>query len=186
MKIQLSPTKERFYKNVAVEVVPILSTEKISPEMVNVILAQVVLETQWGKKIQGNNLFNIKGAYRGESVIFTTHEELPDGTMVKNLDTFRKYPDYRSSILDYIQLLKKKWPQSHRYLFAAEADTALFIGGLRAGEKGGYATDSRYAGKLQDLSDQIAMERSGDVLPTYLSCLGREDELERIKKNEKK
>ncbi len=52
-----------------------------------------------------------------------------------------------------------------------------FIDTLKAGQKGGYATDKQYASKLKLLGDQMKFEMSGGVSPTYLKCLGRENEI---------
>lgn len=78
-----------------------------------------------------------------------------------------------------MKVLSEKWPDSYRAMFATNNNDAdrSFVDALRAGQKGGYATDKHYATKLKLLGDQMKFEMSGDALPTYLKCLGRENEI---------
>jgi len=146
------------------------------------VVSQIALETSWGKRIFGNNIFNIKGKYKGESVDFTTHEQLKDGSWIKITDSFRSYPTVADSITDYLQILKEKWPNSHKALFSSPPDAVdIFISGLRTGQAGGYATDQSYKQKILSINDQMEELLSvSSFFPTYLECLGRKKELQQI------
>ena len=164
-----------------------LIRKNANKQVVYVIIAQVIQETAWGTKVIGNNYFNIKGEYRGESVEFMTTEELDGGTWIRSTDRFRKYPSLEASIEDYIDMLKNKWPESYNAVFNSKNDLGVkeFIDGLKAGIRGGYATDKKYAIKLKNLYGQVVIELKSSALPTYLKCLNRSEELELIKEDKK-
>lgn len=175
----LNQTKKEFYFTIAKRAFEYLISRGVNPEVANVVIAQMAQETAWGKKVLGNNYFNIKGSYRGESVQFTTSEEYADGKWTKIVDNFRKYPSLETAIDDYIRVLSEKWPRAYQSMFSKNNPSVAgsFIASLRAGLKGGYATDKNYAGKLRSLGDQVKFEMNGGILPTYLKCLGRETEI---------
>ena len=77
-------------------------------------MAQAVLETGWGSKVEGNNYFGIKG--KGQA--FTTHEEV-DGLMVKQKNEFHTYDSLEDSVRDYGKFLK----QNKRYKPLLEANS---------------------------------------------------------------
>lgn len=75
--------------------------------------AQALLESGWGKStlsVQGHNLFGIKGSYHGHSIEMPTTEYL-NGEDVTIEATFRKYPDWATSIVDHGAFLN----QNSRY-----------------------------------------------------------------------
>lgn len=168
--------KQEFYSGIAKKAMDHLLSRGVTSKVANIIIAQIAQETAWGKKVKGNNYFNIKGSYHGESVQFTTSEEYASGKWTKIVDNFRKYPSLEASIDDYINVLAEKWPDSYRAMFSKNDENADrdFVGALKAGKKGGYATDRQYSMKLKLLGEQVKFEMSGRVPPTYLKCLGRE------------
>lgn len=175
----LNQVKREFYFTIAKRTFEYLISKSVNSEVANVVIAQMAQETAWGTKVLGNNYFNIKGSYRGESVQFTTSEEYTDGKWTRIVDNFRKYPSMETAIDDYIRVLSEKWPMAYQSMFSKNNPgvAGSFIASLRAGLKGGYATDKNYAGKLRSLGDQVKFEMNGGVLPTYLKCLGREAEI---------
>ncbi len=177
-----SSTKNTFIETIGKLTFNILKDSGANEDVARVVVSQIVLETSWGKRIFGNNLFNLKGSYNGQSVDFTTHEQLKDGSWVKITDSFRRYPAVEDSIKDYLQVLKVKWPESYRALFSSDNNAVNgFISGLHAGQTGGYATDKAYKDKILSVNKQVEELLSGSsYLPTYLRCLGREEELRRI------
>lgn len=174
--------KKDFYDNIGIRIEKYLRQKGANKHIIFVVIAQVIQETAWGTRVFGNNYFNIKGEYRGESVEFMTSEELGGGTWTRTVDKFRKYPDLETSIEDYISLLEKKWPTSHNLMFKSKNDLTVkkFIDGLKAGTQGGYATDKEYSTKLYNLCEQVSVELTSSALPTYLKCLNRDEELELI------
>lgn len=178
----MNKAKKDFYKIVAKEVEDYLGKKGVNNDTVYVVIAQIIQETSWGKKVFGSNYFNIKGEYNGEFVEFKTSEEYEKGKWVSLVDKFRKYPSLTESIEDYLGILKAKWPASYKSMFDAKSDSNVktFIDGLKAGQVGGYATDKNYAPKLLALFEQVKVEIKQNVFPTYLKCLDRESELKTI------
>lgn len=121
----------------------------VAPEA---IVAQAALETGWGQHVirsadggSSHNLFNIKahGGWRGEAVEVPTMEYGPGGARRENA-AFRAYPSLEAAFDDYARFLQ----DNPRYRNALEAgrDGDAFVREL---QEAGYATDPRYADKLQ-------------------------------------
>lgn len=108
-------------------------------------LAQAALESSWGAKAPGNNLFGIKAGpnWKGMTVSFVTHEHL-DGKDVQLSDKFRAYPSWLDSMLDHAALLL-----TDHYRACRRETTGA--GWARAVAAAGYATDPDYAQKLLDI-----------------------------------
>jgi flagellar protein FlgJ len=114
------------------------------------IIAQAALETGWGtaKPADGagssNNYFGIKagGHWRGPAVASDT-TEFTDGAAAPERASFRSYRNVAESVNDYVQVLTG----SPRYAAALNTGTDVhaFANAL---QRGGYATDPRYAEKL--------------------------------------
>lgn len=111
-----------------------------------VILAQAAHESAWGKKAPGNNFFGIKGAGQ----IFATHENV-GGKNVATKASFRKYANPLESFLDWARLIIS----NPRYASVVNASTPAEQ--IAALGKSGYATDPKYATKLLDVANQIAV-----------------------------
>lgn len=129
------------------------------------IMAQAALETGWGKFIihKGNgqnshNLFGIKADHRWDGdVAKVSTLEYREGIAQKEVAPFRVYNSYEHSLKDYANFVKK----SDRYQHAISQGESIkgYSEGL---QKGGYATDPKYAEKIQ----RIAL---GDVLNTAIA-----------------
>lgn len=112
----------------------------------SITLAQAALESSWGARAIGNNLFGIKAdrSWTGPTVSFATTEHL-GGKNVGLVDKFRRYDSWLASMVDHAQFLLKNpryakcFKQTSGYDWARE---------LQAAE---YATDPDYAKKLQDI-----------------------------------
>lgn len=120
----------------------------------DVLLAQVALETGWGKHVihaedgsNSHNLFNIKADQRwqGERIQVSTLE-YRQGVAQQERADFRRYDDYAQSFSDYVKFVKT----SPRYRQALEAgtDSAAYAEEL---QRAGYATDPDYANKIKQL-----------------------------------
>lgn len=113
----------------------------------SVIMAQAILESRNGTSglaTVGNNLFGIKGTYKGQNIILPTLEEY-NGVMYRVHAPFRKYPSWAESIEDHSNLLTSN-PRYARVV--GQEDYSLVTSGL---QEAGYATDSNYASKLNQL-----------------------------------
>lgn len=109
----------------------------------SITLAQAALESAWGARAIGNNLFGIKAdkSWTGPTVDVPTHEYVR-GQRVEVTDKFRKYESFAASMVDHAQFLLK----NPRYAPCfKQIDGAGWARELQAA---GYATDPEYASKL--------------------------------------
>ena len=123
----------------------------VSPE---ILLAQAALETGWGQHMpsdkqgkHGFNLFGIKADTRwdGESTSVETLEYFGDKALKVNA-AFRSYDSFEQSFNDYVAFVKDQ----SRYQVALDnaGDSSAYIHALH---KAGYATDPRYAEKIEQI-----------------------------------
>ncbi|WP_312551749.1 glucosaminidase domain-containing protein [Massilia sp.] len=106
-------------------------------------LAQAALESGWGSRAPGNNLFGIKAdkAWKGPTVDVPTHEVIK-GKRVAIVDKFRAYPTLAASIADRADFFRR----NPRYAACFKETTGE--GWARAVAAAGYATDPKYAETL--------------------------------------
>ena len=111
----------------------------------SITLAQAALESGWGARAPGNNLFGIKAdkSWTGPTVDVPTHEVIR-GERIAVTDKFRKYASFAESMADHAQFLLK----NPRYAPCFKETSGM--GWATALQKAGYATDPDYAKKLQD------------------------------------
>ncbi|RQS22402.1 glycoside hydrolase family 73 protein [Burkholderia sp. Bp8995] len=109
----------------------------------SVTVAQAALESSWGHRAPGMNLFGIKAdpAWRGPVTSQVTHEVI-NGETITITARFRAYRDWEGSIDDHAAFLTGN--PRYRPAFAFK-DGPNFA---RAIAKAGYATDPLYADKL--------------------------------------
>ncbi|SBR52379.1 flagellar assembly peptidoglycan hydrolase FlgJ [Halomonas sp. HL-93] len=121
------------------------------------ILAQAALETGWGKHEiatqngkNSHNVFGIKAGehWEGDSTEVVTHEYI-DGRREKVVDSFRVYDSYEHAFTDYANLIGN----NPRYAGVTQAPSAEQA--ARELQRGGYATDPRYADKLVGVMDTL-------------------------------
>jgi flagellar protein FlgJ len=106
-------------------------------------LAQAALESGWGSRCPGNNLFGVKAdrSWKGKTVDVPTHEVIK-GVRVAITDKFRAYDSWGECMLDHAKFFQ----QNPRY--AACFKEATGEGWARAVAAAGYATDPNYAQSL--------------------------------------
>ena len=124
----------------------------------SVMIAQAILESGWGQSglasAPNYNLFGIKGDYNGNSVRMDTLEDDGSGNYYAAKEPFRKYSNYGESLNDYASLLTgDNNPNSWRYKFYYGARVSATNSYQDATQylTGRYATDTRYASKLNQL-----------------------------------
>lgn len=122
-------------------------------------LGQAALESAWGEKALGNNLFGVKadGSWRGPVVNYATHEHIGAQDVAIH-DNFRAYPNWQASMDDHAKFFR----DNHRY-----ADCFLETSGhgwARAVERAHYATGLNYADRLIAVMDGRRMSQY-DTLP---------------------
>lgn len=123
-------------------------------------LAQAALESGWGARAPGCNLFGIKAdrGWKGPVTVFPTHEVI-NGKSVALQDQFRLYRNYGECLADRAEFFRR----NPRYAACFKETTGH--GWARAVAKAGYATDPAYADKLIAVMDGRNMTRF-DTLPT--------------------
>lgn len=110
----------------------------------SVTLSQAIIESKHGESAltkKANNLFGIKGSYKGQSVTMMTTEYI-GGHYVKVPAKFRKYPNWWESISDHSYLLVS----AKRYANIPGCDD--YIKACQNLQSDGYATAPDYAQTL--------------------------------------
>lgn len=122
------------------------------------IMGQAALESGWGKReirnADGSNSHNLFGIKAGRDwpgkVAEVTTTEYHDGVAGKQVARFRAYDSYAEAFQDYARLLSR----NPRYAGALGQESAVDF--AQALQKGGYATDPRYADKLAGVIGSIS------------------------------
>ncbi len=124
----------------------------------SVMIAQAILESGWGQSglasAPNYNLFGIKGDYNGNSVRMDTLEDDGSGNYYAAKEPFRKYNNYGESLNDYASLLTGDHnPNSwrYKYYYGARVSATNSYQDATRHLTGRYATDTRYASKLNQL-----------------------------------
>ena len=106
-------------------------------------LAQAALESGWGERAPGNNLFGVKAdrAWKGPTVDVPTHEVIK-GVRVPMVCKFRAYPTLSASVADRADFFLKN--PRYKGCFKEKGGEAW----ARAVAAAGYATDPSYAKSL--------------------------------------
>lgn len=123
----------------------------------SVMVAQAILESDWGKSRltkEANNLFGIKGDYQGQSYHIETYEDDGKGYLHTVMADFRKYPTYHLSLQDNAALLKGGVSWDPEYYAQTWRSRTKSYKEATAHLQGRYATDTKYAGKLNELIEQ--------------------------------
>ena len=143
---------------------------KESNVLASIIIAQAILESNWGRSelsAKGNNLFGVKGSYDDQSIVIKTTEY----KTVDNVDTpyqinakFRKYPSYYESFHDlavkYVQGVS--WDKDKYRKVVGERDYKTAAQYLK---DAGYASDPKYPVKLIQIieANQLTQFDKGDI-----------------------
>lgn len=117
-------------------------------------IAQAALESAWGEKAPGCNLFGIKAdrSWFGPVTVFVTHEVIK-GQRIEMSDRFRAYRTWGECLADRAEFFRR----NPRY--AACFKEATGAGWARAVAAAGYATDPNYAKTLIAVMDGRNMTR---------------------------
>ncbi|MCP9334204.1 glycoside hydrolase family 73 protein [Lentilactobacillus hilgardii] len=135
--------RNRFINKISTSAV--INFEKNRVVLPSVVIAQAILESQYGTSELyklAKNPFGIKGSYQGQSMTFYTHE-VEKGKTISVLARFRKYPNLQAAIMDHNQLVHRKFVRQKNVLSYRKTTRLL--------QKNGYATDPHYAQKLNHL-----------------------------------
>jgi flagellar protein FlgJ len=119
-----------------------------------ILVAQAILETDWGKKIvaynnqsSSNNLFNIKSTSETDK---KTHPietlEQKNGIVVKEKSSFKAYESFKESFMDYVNFIKNN--TRYEQAIKKAANPKEYINAL---QHSGFATDGQYAEKVMSI-----------------------------------
>jgi flagellum-specific peptidoglycan hydrolase FlgJ/murein DD-endopeptidase MepM/ murein hydrolase activator NlpD len=129
----------------------------------SITIAQAILESGWGKKKIGNNVFGIKAGsnWKGKTQTAVT-QEYRNGNWVSETATFRDYDSIADSILDHAALVGT----APRY--EAVRNAKDYKEAAHALQQAGYATDPKYAQKLINIIEQNGLaeydkEQGGNI-----------------------
>lgn len=124
----------------------------------SIAIAQAALESGWGDKVKGNNLFGVKAgkSWQGATIDMATHEYL-NGARTNVTDRFRAYASTKESMDNYGQFLSS----NSRYAAVVSAESAH--NAADALQSAGYATDPKYASKLKAIIDSNNLTRFDDA-----------------------
>lgn len=121
----------------------------------SVAAGQAALESAWGTSglaVRYNNLFGIKGTYKGNSALMNTWE-VYGGKRYDIKDNFRSYPDWGTSILDYGVFLTV----NKRY--AKAIGLKNYRSQIREIHSAGYATDPKYSDKVISIIEKYDLDK---------------------------
>lgn len=129
----------------------------------SVMIAQAVLESNYGKSAlsqsPSNNLFGIKGKYKGQGKSFKTSEDNGSGSLFQINSKFRIYNSYNESLNDYASLITNGLSYNSGYYAGAWKVNATNYREAANYLEGRYATDTNYAGKLIHLIEKYDLTR---------------------------
>jgi hypothetical protein len=114
------------------------------------IMAVAELETGFGSSSlcnQANNLFSIKGDYKGHYITLPT-SEYEKGKWIKVNAKFRKYPSVKESVIDFCELIKNGVSWDHGIYSRAVIGKTDLTEVCYAFGRTPYMTDPSYSGKL--------------------------------------
>lgn len=114
------------------------------------LLAQAALETGWGHNATGHNLFGVKAHGKGNSFTAPTHE-FKQGVMRQVRSRFQSYPSAQHAIQDFVSIIE----QSHPNVVGKKTVS----GYAHALQSSGYATDPRYAQKIEAVANSPRMQK---------------------------
>lgn len=147
-----SQDTRQFIKSIAKHAHKIGQKENI---YASVMMAQAILESDSGKSTLAQspnfNLFGVKGNYNGQSVNFNTLEAGTDNQMFNINAGFRKYPNLKSSLQDYADLIKHGIDGNPDIYKPTWKDEALTYKDATSHLSHSYATDPDYAKKLNSI-----------------------------------
>lgn len=132
------------------------------------VLAVAALETGWGRHLprredgsSSNNLFGIKAhGWKGE-VTRSPTLEFEGGAFKRRVEPFRAYESPEAAVADFANFVRSN-PRYNKVL-SSGGDPVTFV---RALHKAGYATDPRYAEKLEALVKSVPLKSAAAAADT--------------------
>ncbi|MFD1318858.1 glucosaminidase domain-containing protein [Loigolactobacillus zhaoyuanensis] len=121
----------------------------------SVMIAQAALESNWGTSTlslaPNYNLFGVKGSYQGHSALMATQEDNGFGQLYTINSNFKRYGDYKDSLVDYATLLRGGPGLAANYYAGTWKQNAKTYQAATKVLTGRYATDTKYNLKLNQI-----------------------------------
>ncbi|MCY9807231.1 glucosaminidase domain-containing protein [Lentilactobacillus senioris] len=155
---------------------PVVSVSHKNHLYASVMMAQAILESDWGQSdlaVSGNNYFGIKGSYHGQSVMMATAEYSGKGKRYFTNANFKKYPDATASIQDNADLLRHGTDTDPNYYSGTWTDSTVNYRDAASALAATYATDMAYGNKLTKLIQKYDLTK----LDTSASSLDIEKQI---------
>lgn len=136
--------KEQFIKKIGIPAEKAFQYKKNFQVLPSIVVAQAIVESAWGQSglyAKANNVFGVKGTYKGQSENFAT-KEWNGSQFVTETQSFRKYPSIEASILDHDYLLRNVFIRKNNVMGYKEEAKLLEQKQHR------YATDPNYTSTL--------------------------------------
>lgn len=134
---------------------------KESGVLASMIIAQAIVESGWGESgltVNANNLFGMKGEYKGNSYTCNTREWV-DGKYITIRAAFKKYPSWLESMQDHAGLFVRA-SRYHNLLGVTDYKLAC-----KLVREDGYATAPDYTDKLIKIIEQYELYQYDEVAP---------------------
>ncbi len=131
-------------------------SEITNPKARAAIMAQMGLESGWGKKSAGSKYYNYGNIITGSSWKgdwFHGGDEDAKGNKITQ--KFRKYNSPDEFFDDYSSLLKRNYPEAYKELTSDDFDVDRFSHGLRNGRVGMYAESPTYETQLKKVYGSV-------------------------------
>jgi flagellum-specific peptidoglycan hydrolase FlgJ len=138
----------------------------------SIVIAQAIQESNWGQSqlyLKANNIFGVKGKYKGASIRYYTTEyvsndtEVPKGTKVERDGdqkkiyipaTFRKYPNVYTAVENHDRVTALN--------FIKQQNITDYQKQAKLLQSNGYATDPNYSNSLINLIKQYNLSKYDD------------------------
>ncbi len=117
------------------------------------LLAQMGLESSWGKKSKYFNYGNITTGSNYKGDYYKGGDKNAQGEAITQ--KFRRYNSVEEFYNDYINLIDTLYPDAYAQLTADEFDIDKFSHGLRNGRAGMYAESPIYEERLRDTYNSV-------------------------------
>lgn len=129
--------------------------------MPSIILAQAILESDWGTSELSekyNNLFGIKSFSTVDNAVKLETKEYKDGEWISIKAKFKVYDSWEDCIRDHTQLFVQgvDWDP---YLYQGVLLADDYVTAAKSLQVAGYATDPNYADKLVSLITQYQLDQ---------------------------
>lgn len=137
--------------------------ERFSIRVASPIIAQAILESNWGQSKLSKNYHNYFGlkcgsGWNGRSVNMATKEEYSPGTLTNIKSNFRVYNDMSQGVYGYFVFIN-----TYRYKNLKEVTDPLEY--LRRIKANGYATSSKYVDNCYNLIKTYNLTQYDGIAP---------------------